>query len=231
MGIESLRCGKAGKAGKRAARLLAALGLLWLAACSPVGTAIGVGATAINMATEERGFAGALTDQAIWVDLNGRFLSRDGKLFEKANFQVHEGRVLLSGLVQKPEDRLRALAIARETPGVREVYDELKVGRSLRPDDFAQDYWIASRLRLKLLSDAQVKSKNFSVDCIRSTIYIIGIAQDDRERQRVIDQARDIPYARAVIEYIRLVTDPPPPPPLVPLKPRPPVTKADRSDS
>ena len=36
------------------------------------------------------------------------------------------------------------------------------------------------------------------------------VAQDDVERQRVIDHARDIAYVREVVSYVRLVGDPPP---------------------
>src|SRR6185503_5326815 len=77
-----------------------------LAACSPVGMAVGAGATAVNMAMEERGFGNAVRDNVIWTDINGRLLNKDPKLFQNVNLQVQEGRVLLTGFVQQPEDRV-----------------------------------------------------------------------------------------------------------------------------
>src|SRR5689334_11458945 len=85
-----------------------------LAGCSPVGMAVGAGATVANMAMEERGFGNAVRDNVIWTDINGRLLNKDAKLFQNVNLQVQEGRVLLTGFVQKPEDRVEATRIAWE---------------------------------------------------------------------------------------------------------------------
>lgn len=186
-----------------------------LAACSPIGTAVGVAATTINLATQERGLVTGVDDNITWIGINQRMLERDQRLFEKVSLQVHEGRVLLTGFVQKPEDRVEATAIAWQSSGVREVMNEIKIGRGLDAGDYSEDAWLIARLRVKLMADAQVRANNFSIDCIRSTIYLMGVAQDAAERQRVIDHARDIAYVRAVVSRVRLVGDPLPPVPLV----------------
>jgi hypothetical protein len=119
--------------------------------------------------------------------------------------------VLLTGFVQKPEDRLEATNIAWQSSGVREVMNEIKVGRGLDFGDYSEDAWLIQRLRLKIMADSQVRANNFSIDCIRSTIYLMGVAQDATERQRVIDHARDIAYVRDVVSRVRLADDPLPP--------------------
>jgi osmotically-inducible protein OsmY len=179
-----------------------------LAACSPVGTAVGVAATTINLATQERGLVTGVDDNLTWVGINQRLFEKDAKLFQKVSLQVHEGRVLLTGFVQKPEDRLAATEIAWGSSGVREVMNEIKVGRSLDFGDYSEDAWLIQRLRLKLMADRQIRANNFSIDCIRSTIYLMGVAQSDAERQRVIDHARDIAYVREVVSRVRLLGDP-----------------------
>jgi osmotically-inducible protein OsmY len=186
---------------------------LLLAGCSPVGTAVGVAATTINLATQERGLIKGVDDNLTWVGINERLLRKDQYLFQKVSLQVHEGRVLLTGYVQKPEDRLAASEIAWASSGVREVMNEIKIGRGLDLGDYSEDAWLINRLRLKLMADRQIRANNFSIDCIRSTIYLMGVAQDDTERQRVIDHARDIAYVREVVSRVRLVSDPLPPVP------------------
>ncbi|WP_374655907.1 BON domain-containing protein [Dongia sp.] len=179
-----------------------------LAGCSPVGTAVGVAATTINLATQERGLVTGVDDNLTWVSINERLLRKDQYLFQKVSLQVHEGRVLLTGFVQKPEDRVAATEIAWQSSGVREVMNEIKIGRSLDLGDYSEDAWLINRLRLKLMADRQVRANNFSIDCIRSTVYLMGVAQDEAERQRVIDHARDIAYVREVVSRVRLVADP-----------------------
>lgn len=190
--------------------------------CSPVGTAVGVAATTINLATQERGFVNGIDDNLIWVGINERLLRQDQNLFQKVSLQVHEGRVLLTGLVQKPEDRVLSTQIAWQSNGVREVINEIKIGRSLDFGDYSEDAWLAQLLRLKLMADRQIRANNFSIDCIRSTIYLMGIAQDATERQRVINHARDIAYVRNVKNYVRLVSEP-----LAPMPTQKPVLSAD----
>ena len=194
--------------------------LLALAACSPVGLAVGAGATVTNMAMEERGFVNSARDKAIWTDISARMLDKNQKLFQNVDIQVHEGRVLLSGFVQRPEDRIDATRLAWEPDGVREVVDEIKLGRSLDAGDFSEDIWLIQQIRLKLMLDRDIRAINYSVDCIRSTVYLMGVARTPAELQRVIDHVRDVPYVRAVVSHVRVRTDPLPPipdqPPFIP---------------
>jgi osmotically-inducible protein OsmY len=197
---------------------LLSVGLLCigLAGCSPVGMAVGAGATVTNMAMEERGFVTSARDKVIWTDISGRLFKKNEKLFQDVDVQVHEGRVLLSGFVQKPEDRVEATRIAWEPDGIREVVNEIKLGRSLDFGDVSQDVWLIQQVRLKLMFDRDVRAINYSVDCIRSTVYLMGIARTPAELQRVIDHVRDVPYVRAVVNHVRVRTDPLPPIPETP---------------
>ncbi|HVZ02827.1 MAG TPA: BON domain-containing protein [Dongiaceae bacterium] len=185
--------------------------IVQLSGCSPVGMAVGAGATAANMAMEERGFGNAVRDNVIWTDINGRLLHQDATLFRNVNLQVHEGRVLLTGFVQKPEDRVEATRIAWEPDGVREVINDVKLGRSRDFGDISQDQFLVQEINLKLLLDRDIRANNYSVDCIRSTVYLMGVARTQAELQRVIDHVRDVPYVRAVVSHVRVRTDPLPP--------------------
>ncbi len=62
-----------------------------LAGCSPVGTAPGVAATTINLATQERGLVTGVDDNLTWVTINERLLRHDQYLFQKVSLQVREG--------------------------------------------------------------------------------------------------------------------------------------------
>lgn len=196
-----------------AAGLLAAL-----AGCSPVGTAIGVAAFTADLATQERGLYQGLDDNAMWIAINGRFAAYDAAVLQQVHLQVQEGRVLLSGHVQKPEHRLAAVKAAWATAGVREVINEIRIAPDRDLGQVSQDEYLARRVWLKLFVDRAIRANNYSVECINSVVYLIGIGQDQAEVQRAIDHARDVPYVRGVESYVRLKSDPLPPEPPPPSK-------------
>ena len=189
---------------------------LVLGGCSPIGTAVGAAAFTADLATQERGLYQGLDDHRMWIAINGRFVAADLEMAQKVHLQVQEGRVLLSGVVPKQEQRLAAVKAAWEEPGVREVINTIRVARGRDVGQITQDEFLARRVWLKLFVDRGVRANNYSVECIDNVVYLIGVGQDKAEVQRVVDHARDVPYVRSVENYVRVKTDsllPEPPPP------------------
>lgn len=186
----------------------ACVGILGLAGCTPTGVAIGVGATAATAASQERGFQGALQDTETRLDINHLFLQESESLFTDINLQVQEGRVLLTGAVEKPETELTAVRLAWQGVGVREVINEIEVTDESSLGDVARDIWIETELKGTLLVDSGVTSINYSVESVNKTLYLMGIAQNQAELTRVIGHAKDIAYVRRVVSYVRLKDDP-----------------------
>jgi osmotically-inducible protein OsmY len=187
--------------------LVAALPAL-LGGCSPWGVAIGAGATAANAASEERGFGQAVDDNRIALAVQAKLLAADAGLLRKVDVEVRERRVLLAGRVEARAMRVEAARLAWEVDGVKEVIDEVVVAGTLDTGQYLHDLWIAEKLAAVLLVDAHVRSINYNIDCVAGTIYLMGIAQDQAELQRVIDHARDIAYVRQVVSYVRVKGDP-----------------------
>jgi len=193
--------------GMRLAASVAGLaGSVFLASCmpSPTSMAIGVGAIVAVKASEERGLVTSVTDDRIWTEINARWLDDDAVMFEKLQLQVHEGRALVSGIVQKPAMRVAAVRIAWQVDGVKEVIDEIKIAEPDDVGDKIQDLWIVQELRGRLLVDRKVRAINYSIESVKGTIYLMGIAQNAAELQRVIDHARDIAYVKRVVSYVRI---------------------------
>ncbi len=197
------------------AALLGLAACLMLGGCSPIGTAIGAAAYTADLATQERGLYQGLDDNAMWIAINGRFAAYDAKVLQQVHLQVHEGRVLLTGDVQKQEHRLAAVKAAWATAGVREVINQIKIAPDRGLGTIAQDEYLARTVWAKLFVDRAIRANNYSIECIDSVVYLIGVGQDQAEVQRAIDHARDVPYVRSVENYMRLKGDklPPEPPP------------------
>lgn len=171
-----------------------------------VSTAIGAGAVAATAASEERGIGGAASDFAIKSRINGLFLDADNTLWSNINITVSEGRVLLTGTVKDPAQKQEAVRLAGTASGVREIIDEIEVTNAKA--DFLQDQLITTRLRERILLDGDVLSINYSISTVNQTVYLIGIAQDAAEIQRVKDHARHVPRVRRIVDHVLLKDDP-----------------------
>lgn len=188
-----------------AATLVAVVPLL--SGCA--GVVIGAGATAGVAAAEERGLDGALDDTKIRAEINDLWFRHDVEMYRKVTLTISEGRVLLTGVVPNEQARADAVRLAWQAAGVREVYNELLV----RPEgsgviDGGRDLWIQQELKARLMFDKEIRNINYTVDVTDGVVYLMGIAQNEAELQRVIAHAREVSHVRGVISHVRLKNDP-----------------------
>lgn len=179
-----------------------------LGACSTPGLIVGAGASGAVAASEERGLGGSLTDSRIKAMINFNLLEEDRILFKGISTAVYEGRVLLTGIARSLEKRDAAVRVAWRTSGVKEVINEIVVDPSGSSGSFLNDTWIATRLRTKIMFDRDIESINYSVDTLRGTVYLLGVAQDEQEREKVLAHARNLASVRRVVDHVILKTDP-----------------------
>ncbi|MEX2631840.1 MAG: BON domain-containing protein [Tistlia sp.] len=182
--------------------------LLLLGGCSPAGFAVGVAASGGVAASSEKGFVTAVDDVGIRAGLNDRFFQRDLALFGDVSFAVEEGRVLLTGNVPTPADEVEAVRLAWQPEGVREVINELNVRDESSLVDQARDRWIATRLRADMMLDREISAVNYSVEVLNGRVFLLGIARNQGELERIKAYARQIPYVRGIVSHVRLLDAP-----------------------
>ena len=119
-----------------------------------------------------------------------------------------EGRVLLTGNVPRPQDRIDVARVVWQTKGVREVLNELEIKDRSTLGDYAKDVWITTQLQIKLMGDATIYNINYSVDTLNGVVYLFGIAQDEKELNRVTGHARTIKGVVKVISHVVFKDDP-----------------------
>ncbi|MHA1598823.1 MAG: BON domain-containing protein [Alphaproteobacteria bacterium] len=182
--------------------LLAATPLL--GGCEPVSLAIGAGAATANAAYQERGIEGLARDTRIKLNILKQWLDKDSTLARQASVEVYEGRALLTGVIGTEDMRADAVGLAWKVEGVTDVLNELVIGKSGGLGELARDSAITTELKTKLTFDEDVLAVNYSVETTRGVVYLIGIAQDTAELDRVIARARDISYVKRVISHVRV---------------------------
>lgn len=193
-------------AGRLARAAAAVVCVLALGGC--VAAAVGAGAAVGDTAMQDRGIKGAVNDNAIRAEINHYWLQKDHKMWMALNLQIYEGRALVSGTVPTADERADAISLAWKAQGVREVIDEVQVSNAGGFIDYARDTKIQTELNAKLLFAKGVESVNYSVEVVNGVVYLIGVAQDQAELDRVLNIARNLADVNKVVSHILLKDDP-----------------------
>ena len=170
--------------------------------------AVGAGAAYTGyQATQERGLGGAVSDATIKSAIVASYGRYNAALNDGLDIEVYEGRVLLTGRLPTQELHDQAVRTAWKVNGVKQVYDEIKLGPVASTGDDLSDGWISTRLRNELVWDGDVRSVNFTVTTSEHVVYIIGSARTKAELDRVTAYARNVPNVRRVVSYVQIEGD------------------------
>lgn len=187
--------------------ILFLLVLLSLPGCSPAGTAMGAGAAVGVAAVREGGIKGTVDDLKINTLISDKWFRYDLETFARLNLTVNQGRVLITGVVQDPDNRVEAVRLAWQVEGVKQVINEIRVAEGEGIPGFIKDEAITARLRATLTFDRAVQSINYSIDTVQGTVYLMGVAQNQSELNHVIETARTIPHVKQVISYVKMADE------------------------
>lgn len=157
---------------------------------------------------QERSFVAAIDDLRIQTELNADLFNESAGLFANVDSTVIEGRVHLTGSVPTQEDRIRVTRLAWSVRAVREVVNDVDVTMDTGLVDTARDHWITAQVRAMILDDRNIRDSNYSIDTANGVIYVNGIAQDQRELDRVLRLAGSVSQARRVVNYVVMKDDP-----------------------
>lgn len=178
-----------------------------LGSCATAAIATGAGATLGVAAASEGGVKGTWDDFRIQAQINELWFSSDIEMFRKLDLTVNQGRVLITGVVQNPEHRVEAVRLAWQPNGVQQVINEITIAESEGILGFAKDSWIATRLRTAITLNKDVQSLNYNIDVVQGVIYLMGVAQSQKEIDLVIGSGRVISGVKRVVSYVKLVRE------------------------
>ena len=166
----------------------------------------GVGQVGVE-AMRERGLSGAARDTNLRVAINQRWLD-SGIITDNLYLQIWEGRVLVSGAVSDPRVRADAIQAAWQVEGVREVINEVEVVERYGMRGYVRDVRTTQDINARLLLARDIASINYSVEVVRGRAFLLGVARDEGEHQRVLSVMRGVPGVSAIADYVLLRDDP-----------------------
>jgi osmotically-inducible protein OsmY len=175
-------------------------GCVWVAATGAVA--------GVSAARQERTIGNAIDDVRIKTTLDGKLAKDSPGLYLSVSTTVVEGRVLLAGRVSKPEDRLNATRVAWSVEGVRKVDNDIEVSDFFGWLDGPADFIMRTQLAATLLADESIKDVNYTTDVVHGVVYLMGVAQDKDELERVVAHAEKVNGVKRVENYVVLKSDP-----------------------
>jgi osmotically-inducible protein OsmY len=167
----------------------------------------GIFGTGVSVALDPRTVGTQVDDSIMEKNLAGRIILMDKKYFLSVKTKVLDGRIFLTGKVDKPEEKLKLTKLAWETSGVRSVRNDIKIKEEFNFQQSAKDILITSQLRSAMIFNTDIKSTNYQIDTYKKKIYVYGIALTSAEKDLVIKEAREILDVEDVIASIILVDD------------------------
>ena len=187
--------------------LLAPALLLSLNGCITVATTAAT-ETAVVVA-QERSVGNAVDDVGALAQIQHLYIQKDvNDLFANVLIKVIEGRVLLTGNVDRVETQVDAVRLAWRVNGVREVINEIQINDKTDFVNYAKDVWISTQISGRLLITKDIRSVNYSTIVVNQEALVMGIAQDRFELDRVINVIASVSGITKVTSYARIKTDP-----------------------
>ena len=177
--------------------------IIFLSSCSSAGR-FGAG---VDITFDPRTIGMQIDDTIMQKNLVARLSLSEKKYFLSIQVEVLDGRIFLSGKVDKPEEKIKITKLAWETKGVREVKNAITIKGNSNFKQTAKDILITSQLRTALIFNKKTKARNYTLETINKKIYIFGIAMDTDEKEEVLLEAEKIYDVEKVIPSIYLATE------------------------
>tara|TARA_B100001059_G_C17799149_1_gene565054 strand:+ start:1173 stop:1766 length:594 start_codon:yes stop_codon:yes gene_type:complete len=186
--------------------ILICLIFLLFTSCAGISSK-GIFGTGVSIALDPRSLGTQIDDSVMQKNVTARLALRDKSYLISVNTKVLDGRIFLTGKVDSPEEKLQITKLAWETKGVRSVKNDIKLKEDFDFKQSAKDLLITSQLRTALIFDKEIKATNYQIDTYKKKIFIYGIALTSKERQKVINEAKEILDVKDVVASIFLVED------------------------
>ena len=184
-------------------KIISTILLLLLLSCSSASQ-FGAG---VNITFDPRTIGMQIDDVIMQKNLSARLALADKKYFLSIKSEVLDGRIFLSGRVDKPEEKIKITKMAWETNGVRSVKNAITIKGQSNFKSTAKDILITSQLRTALIFNKKTKARNYTLETVNKNIYIFGIAMDSEEKKEVMDEANKIFDVNEVIPSIYLASE------------------------
>lgn len=176
----------------------ALVGLQGCVATAVVTTA----AVSTKVATDPRTIGTQIDDETLEEKIYFN-LRKDEELKEEARINVvsYSGNVLLIGQSPSESGKEVAESITSGVEGVRNVYNEIRIGNPIGMGQIATDSWITTTVKSKLLFNSGVKVTDVKIITEDGEVFVMGNLTD-AQANAAAESARNTNGVRKVVKVV-----------------------------
>jgi hyperosmotically inducible protein len=162
-------------------------------------------------------------DPWITAKIQAKYFVDDDVKARNIDVTTQNGVVTLQGAVTSDAERRQAIAIARNTDGVRDVTDQLRLDRALAGTDAVSppadrtraretaaldrpDPWVTMKIQAKYFLDADVKGRQIDVDTRNGVVTLKGTVENTQQKQEAEQIAGETEGVRRVVNQLAVAT-------------------------
>ena len=202
-----------------------ALAVFFTAACNRTDTRQEAREAAAEVKTAAANAGEKLADGWLTTKIQAQYFADDDVKSRYINVSTRDGVVTIKGYVESPEKRELALQIARNTDGVKQVNDQLLIGRPAKEAFEApvatsgtstydadraageenarlDDERITSTIQAKYFLDSTVKARQIDVAAQGGVVTLKGQVASEAERNQALQLARGTAGVQRVEDHL-----------------------------
>ena len=167
---------------------------------SCAGLIIGAGVGVASVAHDRRTVGTQVDDRTLTARVSA-VLADDSDINEQTGIvvQVFNGSVLLVG--QAPTEALKQKAeqLLSSVNNINKIHNQIRLGEPISASTIANDTWLASKVKTKLLADERIDGLNVEIEVEDSEVFLMGLATQ-QEAQIATDITRNISGVKQVVK-------------------------------
>lgn len=161
------------------------------------------GAAAIAIVYDHRTIKNTLEDATISNKISEHIRSYS-ELRKDSHIEVtvFNGIVLLTGETPNTQWRQQAEEIARSTPNVVKVYNQITIEGPSSSLTRTSDSWITTKIRSEMLARKNLKSSSIKVVTENGTVYLMGLVTK-KQASIAVDISRKVTGVQKVVKVLQ----------------------------
>jgi len=155
----------------------------------------------------EDGYYFSLEDKTSEGKIVARLLAEKDMPSKGLSVYVFQGVAHVIGVVETPDQLLRATYIARDyaTDAIMDVFIT-----QYAMEDFLADSYKTASVEAKMISSPELKNENISVETLKGVVYLMGVVNRAESIYEAEKLAESVYGVEKVVNYISIVGQKPP---------------------
>ena len=161
--------------------------------------------TIYKVARDERSVDTQYRDEQITMAIRQKFV--DDKIVDYIDVSTYcyQGNVYLVGEYEKPDQKNRAIKLAKEVQGVKSVTAHFLPKEKSEFCGSTDSLSLGAVVKAKLIGDKDIESTNIEVKTVQCHVILLGLVDEAKEIKKAVAHAKSVEGVRSVTSYLKVV--------------------------